>query len=124
MSRRLLGRVAPVVGVTTAVLLSMAACGSEKATAREEEQTVSYEKLCSHCHGGDRTGTATAPGLQGLDELWTRDELVRYLSDPRAVTRETPRLQYVSERFRIDMPSFGHLPPEKLEALVDDLLAG
>ena len=64
-----------------------------------------------------------APTLHGKSEFWTREKLVRYLSDPQAYIARDPRLATQARKYALPMTKFGMLKPEELSALADRVLA-
>lgn len=72
-----------------------------------------FQKNCSSCHLADSTATKIGPGLKGL---FQRDTLP--ISNKPA-SEANFREQLINPRGK--MPSFAHLPDEKVDALIEYL---
>lgn len=90
-------------------MLAVSACApsppsTELARLRQQGEALYERFACGSCHGARREGRRTAPPLLDLDRHWDQGSLEAYLQDPSGVTRRTPRLRFLSERYIADMP--------------------
>ena len=82
-----------------------------------------YEELdCASCHGWQRQGKRSAPPLTGLAELWTEQDMIRYLEDPEPVVKEIPRLAMRLEQYPIAMPGYAKAGEDALRELARYML--
>jgi cytochrome c553 len=77
---------------------------------------------CAKCHGRQLEGTRTAPGLIGLTEHWTAEDLATYLRDPQPFLEASTRMRSQAEDYPIPMPAYPDLPDEDVQPLVEYLL--
>ena len=87
-------------------------CGARQPTpppGLDEAQLAGWQAYvdlnCASCHGESREGKRSGLPLKGLAEHWSAEQLARYLADPDAVVRATPRLAYKAEQYAIAMPA-------------------
>ncbi len=78
---------------------------------------------CDRCHGADRQGSAMAPPLLQLGQFWSEDGLTAYLADPTGSEENAARLETLTARYRLVMPSFKVLSEEERRALAQYLIA-
>lgn len=77
---------------------------------------------CLQCHGPNLEGTASAPSLQKVSDKWKREELLKYLKNPRTFS-DDPRISKFKGKFRLSMPAVDKLSDEELNILVNHLLS-
>ncbi len=73
-------------------------------------EAIYRREACGSCHRINSTGPTYGPQLDGEGSRRSREWLADYLRNPRAGVGEKP--------YRLAMPSYAHLPPTDLEALV------
>lgn len=120
-----------VVGIVSIAIAITLGCGQGKdefyqgiVDLTNQPPEVAFVALkCAKCHGADRQGQRTAPKLTNLESRWSRDELIAYLRDPKAVQAATPRLAYMAEKYAIEMPAYAHTDEQVLRGLTGWLLA-
>jgi mono/diheme cytochrome c family protein len=108
------------------LFLALAACapaGGDAAVPEQHDGAELYKRQsCNVCHGPHGDGSALAPALRGLAELWTAEELVRYLADPKAYAAGDERLREQAERYPQMMPPYGSLDEARRTALAEHVL--
>jgi hypothetical protein len=77
---------------------------------------------CRGCHGSELTGTRMGPKLTGMQEFWSRDELINYLRNPNSFMDRDRFKKYKEDYPGILMPSFGNVEPKDLGKISDYLL--
>ena len=94
---------------------------------REPARELSGKELvadfgCLSCHGVDLNGTGMGPTLYGLDDYWSRDNLINYLRNPTAYSSDN-RFQEYKQKYRgVLMPGYGHKDVKDLGKIADYLL--
>jgi len=78
---------------------------------------------CVTCHGLDGHGTQMAPDLRGVAKLWTREELVKYITNAPEYIKTNERLKEQKKRYSLNMPVYSVLRREELENVADYVLA-
>ena len=106
-----------IVGMCALVAFALA-CGPRQPTpppGLNEGQLAGWRAYldlnCASCHGESREGKRSGPPLTGLAEHWSAEQLARYLADPDAVVRATPRLAHKAEQYAIAMPAVSGKSP-------------
>lgn len=80
-----------------------------------------YERAgCATCHGADRWGTDTAPGLRELTAHWTVARLAAYIEAP--AEHRDDRLDALAERYSSEMPGNIALSTTQRQILAEWLL--
>ena len=98
-------------------------CGSGDGSSDPESPAGLYVELgCERCHGESLQGTRTAPALEDLGRRWEEDELVAYFKSPESFFQSKPQLQYLSERYAVDMPPIVGATDEELHRVARWLL--
>lgn len=78
---------------------------------------------CKGCHGADLEGTKMGPKLTGLEQNWSRDELINYLRNPNSYM-DKDRFTKFKEMFPgVMMPSFSNVDVKDLGKIADYLLS-
>ncbi len=132
----------PQIWVATFLVIFILLFILQKATKKEEhppqmptttlnEQTTNVnltgEELfatfrCTSCHGNDYKGTKKGPSLIGLNEYYSRKDLISYLRNPKSFM-DSKRLKDYRELFPgIIMPSFSNKDVKDLGKIADFLL--
>lgn len=130
-------RFAVAVAAICGLVVVALSCGQSKPTpppGLTEAQLAGWQAYvdldCASCHGESREGKRSGPPLTGLAEHWSAEQLARYLADPDAAVRATPRLAYKAEQYAIAMPAVsgkspgyaGKVNEETLAALAEYML--
>ena len=104
--------------------LALAACAPADGDPadRPDGAALYRQQSCHVCHGLDGKGSPTAPALRDLGKLWTADELVRYLTDPKAYAAGDERLAKQAGRYPQMMPPYGNIEEWKRRALAEHVL--
>ena len=87
----------------------------------DAESLISKNK-CMTCHGSNLEGTASAPSLQKVSEVWNREDLIKYLKNPGTFSND-PRISKFKGTYRLGMPPVDKLNDEELNILVNHLLS-
>ena len=90
-------------------------------TMSDAEILISNNK-CMTCHGPNLEGSASGPSLQKLSEEWKREELLKYLKNPRSFSDDL-RISRFKGKYRLSMPAVDKLNDEELNILVNHLLS-
>ncbi len=78
---------------------------------------------CKGCHGAELEGTRMGPQLTGLQQYWSRDELINYLRNPNSYM-DKERFAKFKEQFPgVMMPSFNNVDVKDLGKIADYLLS-
>lgn len=96
-------------------------------TESQSEQMSGAEILisnnkCMDCHGKNLEGTVSGPSLQNLSKNWNKEDLVKFLQDPRSFS-DDPRMNVLKGKYRFSMPPVSKLNDEELNILIDHLLS-
>jgi hypothetical protein len=76
---------------------------------------------CMSCHGVDLNGSGMGPSLYGLENNWSRDNLINYLRNPSSYSSDS-RFQEYKQKFRgVLMPSYGHIDVKELGKIAEYL---
>jgi cytochrome c550 len=84
-----------VIGIAAMFLMSFKGVGDMKEIAAEQEnggaqtedtasatpEELYQQKGCAGCHGGDYTGSGTIPGLVGVGDKFSHEEIVDILAN-------------------------------------------
>ena len=77
---------------------------------------------CTSCHGTDYQGTKKGPALSGLNEYYSRKDLISYLRNPKSFM-DSERLQDYREQFPgVIMPNYSNKDVKELGKIADFLL--
>ena len=77
---------------------------------------------CTSCHGNDYQGTKKGPTLIGLNEFYSRKDLIAYLRNPDSFM-DSGRLKDYREQYPgIIMPSYSNKDVKDLGKIADFLL--
>ena len=96
-------------------------------TDQSTGESLSGEELfnsfrCTGCHGTDYQGTKKGPALTGLNEHYSRKDLISYLRNPKSFM-DSDRLQDYREKFPgVIMPNYSNKDVKDLGKIADFLL--
>lgn len=77
---------------------------------------------CNNCHGTDYQGTKMGPALKGLNEYYSRKDLISYLRNPESFM-DSERFKDYREQFPgIIMPNYSNKDVKELGKIADFLL--
>lgn len=114
--------------VAASILLCALFVACSDAPVEENESTVSGESLyasqqCKMCHGPTGEGMpAMGPDLRPMDTLWSVDDLIAYLGDPKGYAEKDERLSKNLGKYRMPMPQ-NNLSEERRRILAEYVLA-
>jgi len=99
---------------------------SNRYNSTQTEQISQVEILisnnkCMDCHGPNLDGSASGPSLTKVGQDWTKEELLKFLKDPRAFSND-PRVQRHKGKYRMGMVSVDKLNDEELSILANHLM--
>ena len=95
---------------------------STQTEPKNDAEVLLSNNKCLTCHGPNLEGSASAPSLQKVSEEWKREELLKYLKNPRSFS-DDPRISRFKGKYRLSMPSVDKLNNEELNILVNHLLS-
>ena len=75
-----------------ALIVPLAACDGDPGRIRTGPEVFRLQG-CITCHGQDGHGTQMAPDLRVVKTLWTREELVKYVSNAPEYIKTNERLK-------------------------------
>lgn len=89
--------------------------------------TVSPKELiarigCVNCHGSDLNGTSKGPSLVGVNQYWSRDQLINYLRNPNSYMSSKRFKDYKEKYPGVIMPSYNNIDVKDLGKIADYLL--
>lgn len=105
----------PMMGMNTNPQSNMA---SENVPAKDLIARIG----CYNCHGSDLAGTAKGPGLVGLKEHWSRDQLINYLRNPNSFMSGDRFKDYKAKYPNVIMPSYNNVDVKDLGKIAEYLL--
>lgn len=106
-----------------ALLLAVLAAGCGAGGDTGDPGAALYRaQNCANCHGEEAVGGPLAPPLRGLAAHWTRDDLARYLRDPRGFAGKSARTRELEDEYTRIMPPYSNLTGEERGALAGWLL--
>ena len=114
--------------IVLAALLGFASACSEAPVEETPSGSVDAASLyrsqqCALCHGSEGQGmNGVGPDLRGMEALWTVDELMSYLADPKGYTAKDERLSKNQGKYRMPMPQ-NNLDDTRRRALAEYVLA-
>lgn len=77
---------------------------------------------CYNCHGNDLAGTVKGPSLAGVNQHWSRDQLINYLRNPNSFMN-SERFQNYKEKYpNVVMPSYTNIDVKDLGKIAEYLL--
>jgi len=77
---------------------------------------------CKNCHGTDYQGTKMGPALKGLNDHYSRKDLISYLRNPKSFM-DSKRLQEYRDQFPgVIMPNYSNKDVKELGKIADFLL--
>jgi len=77
---------------------------------------------CVNCHGANLEGSKQGPSLTGLNEFWSRENLINYLRNPNSFMDSERFKDYRTKYPNGIMPSFGNKDVKDLGKIADYLL--
>ena len=77
---------------------------------------------CYNCHGSDLAGTAKGPSLAGINEFWSRDQLINYLRNPNSFMSSERFKNYQGKYPNVIMPSYNNIDVKDLGKIAEYLL--
>jgi len=87
-----------------------------------DAMTLINNNGCVSCHGQDLKGTNLGPSLYGMNEFWSRDNLIGYLRNPSSFM-DSDRFNNYKEKYKnIIMPSYNNVDVKDLGKISDYLL--
>lgn len=104
-------------------LLLGAACGGPPGGASLDGEALYSLHGCNVCHGDAGEGRSLGPALVGVGLHWTREELARFLLEPRVVIAETPRLAELDLQYPSEMRPYRNTTAEERLRIADFLLS-
>ncbi|MFO1010007.1 MAG: cytochrome c [Planctomycetota bacterium] len=105
-----------------ALIVPLAACDGDPGRIRTGPEVFRLQG-CITCHGQDGHGTQMAPDLRVVKTLWTREELVKYVSNAPEYIKTNERLKEQKKRYTLNMPVYAGLRRQEIENVVDYVLA-
>ena len=77
---------------------------------------------CYNCHGSDLAGTVKGPSLAGINEFWSRDQLINYLRNPNSFMSSERFKNYQGKYPNVIMPSYNNIDVKDLGKIAEYLL--
>lgn len=97
-------------------------CGSSSSDGPVDGAQLFVSYTCSQCHRHEGQGGPLGPPLRGLSERWAREDLARYLRDPKSFVDKDGRLQALARNYNMQMPGI-RIDDERLAKLLDYVLS-
>jgi cytochrome c2 len=77
---------------------------------------------CTNCHGADLKGTMGGPSLVGIEQYWSRDQLINYLRNPNSFMSSSRFKEYKEKYPNVIMPSYNNIDVKDLGKIAEYLL--